>query len=406
MKAWLIQIDAYDGATATTLRMASHDDDRLCHLDGQTWWPVIAKLPTLRYDFFDGSFDGGSITSPSGTLEANIEAIPSLPRLAIHDARIRIWGGELGDAFSSFVLTFDGRVKEQPSVDGGAMSISFGADDSWLDQPMLATYAGTGGAEGGTDLEGQVKTLALGTPPDDFRPPLRHHGTHAAHQDAEAAEIGEAAHGVIPTRSKTDTCPLPCCDGTDAAWIGDEEAPCGGAGLDDVFVGWPDVVAELVASQIVPDILHRVQLRRVWRYVQQADVAGHRQFASGLVPSRAVADHHGMRARGDLGADLCQVDAHRLAVGRRQDDGSTRRPGRAQRAEQVNGVPPVVPHRARPRAGGRPDVFKAALLAHAGFVLEPDLDGLAGSVRGQDVFQQSGEVFLKASSASGSFCGW
>ena len=211
---------------------------------------------------------------------------------------------------------------------------------------------------------------------------------------------------LIPTRSKTDTCPLPCCDGTDAAWIVDEEAPCGGAGLDDVFVGWPDVVAELVASQIVPDILHRVQLRRVWRYVQQADVTWHRQFASGLVPSRAVADHHGMRAWGDLGADLCQVDAHRLAVGRRQDDGSTRRPGRAQRAEQINGVPPVVPHRARPRAGGRPDVFKAALLAHAGFVLEPDLDGLAGSVRGQDVFQQSGEVFLKASSASGSFCGW
>lgn len=164
MKAWLIQIDAYDGATATTLRMASHDDDRLCHLDGQTWWPVIAKLPTLRYDFFDGSFDGGSITSPSGTLEANIEAIPSLPRLAIHDARIRIWGGELGDAFSSFVLTFDGRVKEQPSVDGGAMSISFAADDGWLDQPLLATYAGTGGAEGGPDLEGQVKPLALGAP--------------------------------------------------------------------------------------------------------------------------------------------------------------------------------------------------------------------------------------------------
>ena len=211
---------------------------------------------------------------------------------------------------------------------------------------------------------------------------------------------------LIPTRSKTDTCPLPCCDGTDADWIGDEEAPCGGAGLDDVFVGWPDVVAELIASQIVPDILHRVQLRRVWRYGQQADVTWHRQFASGLVPSRAVADHHSMRARGDLGADLCQVDAHRLAVGRRHDDGSTRRPGRAQRAEQVNGVPPIVPHRARPRAGGRPDVFKAALLAHAGFVLEPDLDGLAGSVRGQDVFQQSGEVFLKASSASGSFCGW
>ena len=151
--------------------------------------------------------------------------------------------------------------------------------------------------------------------------------------------------GVIPTRLKTDACPLSCCDGSDADWIGDEEAPCGGAGLDDVFEGWPDAVAELVASQIVPDILHRVQLGRVWRYRQQADVAWHCQFPAGLVPSRAVAEHHGMRARGDLGADLRQVDAHGLAVGRRQDDGSTRRPGRAQRAEQVNGVPPVVPHR-------------------------------------------------------------
>lgn len=164
MRVWLIQIDAWDGVTPYSVRMASHDDERLCHLDDKTWWPVIARLPTLRYDFFDGGFDAGSITSPSGDLQASIEAIPALPALALHDARIRIWGGALGDAFEAFALKFDGRVKEQPTVDSGAMSISFAADDGWLDQPLLASYAGTGGAEGGPDLEGQVKPLALGAP--------------------------------------------------------------------------------------------------------------------------------------------------------------------------------------------------------------------------------------------------
>ncbi len=164
MRAWLIQIDAWDGDSATPIRMASHDDERLCHLNDATWWPVIARLPTLRYDYFDGSFDAGSITSPSGSLEASIEAIPALPALAIHDARIRIWAGRLGDAWGAFTLFFDGRVKEQPTVDAGTASIDFGADDGWLDQPLLPTYGGTGGADGGEALDGQVKPLAFGAP--------------------------------------------------------------------------------------------------------------------------------------------------------------------------------------------------------------------------------------------------
>lgn len=164
MKAWLIQVDAWDGATAVPVRMASHDDDRLCHLDGQTWWPVIEKLPTLRYDFFDGGFDAASITSPSGSFEASIGAIPALPALAIHDARIRLWGGDLGADFAAFTLIFDGRVDDQPGVSAGTMTVSFGVDDSWLDEPLLNIYAGTGGAEGGEALEGQVKPLALGAP--------------------------------------------------------------------------------------------------------------------------------------------------------------------------------------------------------------------------------------------------
>lgn len=164
MKAYLIQIDGWSGSTATPVYLASHDDDRLCHLNGQQWWPAIATLPTLRYDFFDGAFDAGSITSPTGSFTAAIGAIPNLPALALHDARIRIWRGELGDAWGAFTLLFDGRVKEQPAISDGIASFSIGTDDSWLDQPLLSTYAGTGGAEGSTDLQGQVKPLALGAP--------------------------------------------------------------------------------------------------------------------------------------------------------------------------------------------------------------------------------------------------
>ena len=164
MIATLVQIDAWAGATATPLRFASHDDARLCHLDGQVWWPAIAQLPTLRRDLFDGSFDAGSISSPSGDLTICIDALPALPALALHDSRARIWRGTLGAGFDLFELVFDGRVKEQPAIKDGLARLSIAVDDSWLDQPLLATYAGTGGAEGPAAMQGQVKPLALGAP--------------------------------------------------------------------------------------------------------------------------------------------------------------------------------------------------------------------------------------------------
>jgi len=164
MIGYLLQIDAWNGSTATPLCLASHDDERLCHLNGQVWWPAVATLPTLRYDFFDGSFDAQSITSPTGSLTVTVGAIPNLTALAIHDARVRIWKGQIGAAFGAFTLIFDGRVKEQPAISEGVATVSIGTDDSWLDKPLLSTYAGTGAAEGGTDLQGQVKPLALGAP--------------------------------------------------------------------------------------------------------------------------------------------------------------------------------------------------------------------------------------------------
>lgn len=165
MLAVLVQIVGYDpvAGAPVTLCAASHDDSRLCHLNGQTWWPTIAKLPTLRYDFFDGAF-GGQITAPSSSLTLMVEPWPLFGRYQLADAAIRIWTGELGATWDAFTLRFDGRVSAQPALADIRADIDFAADDRWLDTALLSTYAGTTGVEGPATLKGQPKPLALGAP--------------------------------------------------------------------------------------------------------------------------------------------------------------------------------------------------------------------------------------------------
>lgn len=163
--ACVIQIDGWDpiAAAAVTLRAASRDDVAVCHLNAQTWWPAIAKLPTLRYDLFDGAF-GGQIDAPSSTMALSIEPWPDFGRYALADARFRLWTGELGADWSGYTLRFDGRVSEQPSVKDGQAQVAFAVDDRWLDTALLPTYAGTTGTEGPAALKGQAKPLSLGAP--------------------------------------------------------------------------------------------------------------------------------------------------------------------------------------------------------------------------------------------------
>jgi len=78
---------------------------------------------------------------------------------------------------------------------------------------------------------------------------------------------------------------------------------------------------------------------------------------------------------------------------------------RADGAEQIGRGVPVIARHARARADRRPDIGVAAFLADPGFVLEPDFYRAAGRGGREGGFDQVGEVFLKAASASGSFCG-
>ena len=158
----LVRIDARDPAAgaAVELRAASHDLVDVCHAEGALWWPALSKLPTLRYDFFDGAF-GGAITAPAATLTLRTEPWPEFGRYRLAGARVRLY---VQDDAGAWPLRFDGRVTAEPKVADGAAEVAFAVDDSWLDTPLLATYAGTTGIEGPAELKGQVKPLALGAP--------------------------------------------------------------------------------------------------------------------------------------------------------------------------------------------------------------------------------------------------
>ncbi|USI71610.1 hypothetical protein [Sphingomonas morindae] len=161
----IAQIDAYDpvAGAAVTLRAASHDDEGLCLLGQQIWWPALTKLPAFQYDLFDGAF-GNDIEAPSTSFSLSAEPWALLGRYQLADAAVRIWAGEVGQRFDLDPPRFSGRVTAQPKLADGLAEITIAADDAWLDTPVLALYAGTGGIEGGADLTGQPKPLALGAP--------------------------------------------------------------------------------------------------------------------------------------------------------------------------------------------------------------------------------------------------
>lgn len=159
-----IQIDAYDpiAGAAVSVFAGSHDDPAVCHSDNGCWWPALAKLPTLRYDFFDGAF-GDQITAPSSSLVLQTEPWPNFGRYSFADAPFKLWTAD-STAPNAWTLRFDGRVTEQPESGEGVATVPFAVDDRWLDTPFLATYAGTTGAEGPLAMKGQAKPFALGAP--------------------------------------------------------------------------------------------------------------------------------------------------------------------------------------------------------------------------------------------------
>ena len=139
-------------------------------------------------------------------------------------------------------------------------------------------------------------------------------------------------------------------------------------GFGDGVIVIPDASGELVATKVFPDVFHWIQFGSIRRQRYQNDVVWDRQFAAGLVPPGAVLDQGCDRARGDLGADLGQMQIGAFRVGCRSDDRCPYRAGWTDGTKDIGGVVTVIAHHRRTRTNGCPDIAERAFLPDPGFV--------------------------------------
>lgn len=174
-----------------------------------------------------------------------------------------------------------------------------------------------------------------------------------AHSEQRLSRREQARLGVqrklelIPTGLTGDPCPSPCSHGCHPFDIVDEGVPGGAAGPYDLLVSVPNGVTEIVATQVFPDVLDRVQLRGIGRQTEQGDIVRNRQALTGLMPTGAVADQHAVGVRVDDLADLGQVDAHDFATDPRHYHSGADGSFRANRSEQPGRVVPIIAHHRR-----------------------------------------------------------
>ncbi len=124
------------------------------------------------------------------------------------------------------------------------------------------------------------------------------------------------------------------------------------------------------------------------------------------MPSGAIDLHQAVGARCNVAADFTKMLAHCFKINRRHDDPGTHAARRAYGAEYIGPGIAAIARCGWPAAALCPDPGQRALLAHPGFVLPPNLERFADSMRRQSGSDQVGEVFLCVSWAAMSCSGW
>lgn len=164
----LIELTPLDpvAGTRTTLRLSSAQDRSIADLNGVRWWPGIIRKPSLSMSLFDGDFSS-TIDVGQASLELSLTALEKLNsnarRFVWAGASITIYAGTSGQAWP-WTAVFAGKVKGF-RAQASKLSITATVDDEPFSvQVPSATYAGTGGLEGGADIKGKPKPWAFGAP--------------------------------------------------------------------------------------------------------------------------------------------------------------------------------------------------------------------------------------------------
>jgi hypothetical protein len=142
-------------------------NSRTLNLGGLAWQTAIIKAPRLTQELVDEDITG-SIQLGSGdmTLTANrLKGLANVTKLIWPGSPITIWSGsgpQLADMRLEFSGTVTGGVRNK---DNGQIPLTFSVDKKLVDVPMLnQEYGGGGGADGETEVRGQLKPAAFGSP--------------------------------------------------------------------------------------------------------------------------------------------------------------------------------------------------------------------------------------------------
>lgn len=135
-------------------------------LNGYEWKPVITSGPRMSFGVFSQGQVQASVPS-FGDVQFYLDTDHGTLGLSGYNwdgALGRIWiGDDTNKDFTSYRKIFEGSCGAH-SFAGMVMKVGLYGADAVLDETdfLTATYAGTGGAEGGTDIKGNYKPVAYG----------------------------------------------------------------------------------------------------------------------------------------------------------------------------------------------------------------------------------------------------
>ena len=162
----LIEIHPLNTETGNreVVRISSVQDARINSLGGYKWRPCIIEQPSMNINLFDGDFNT-AIQTGGGRFSFNIISIlrdyPDFAAYALQGCRISIYVGEDNDTWP-WVKLFEGNINRFEQSEN-KFSCSFRVDaDKFAIDILSDTYAGTGGADGGSDLENRPKPWIFG----------------------------------------------------------------------------------------------------------------------------------------------------------------------------------------------------------------------------------------------------
>jgi hypothetical protein len=161
--AELTPLNASSGSRVT-LRAASADDRRITGLNGVEWWPAILEASPLGINLFDGDFSS-DIDVGAMSLTVLTDKLARLDTAARGyrwpGAGVKIYAGNAGDTWP-WTQWLEGKV-DGFDAEANRLRLRIKVNTEPFDTNVLtSSYAGTGGAEGGSDLKNKVKPWLFG----------------------------------------------------------------------------------------------------------------------------------------------------------------------------------------------------------------------------------------------------